>query len=254
MISVVLLGTGNLASHLFNAFTASSLVTVAQVYGRNKEHLKPYAKKTEVTSSLDNLVAADVYILAVSDGAIPEISNALKNSKALVVHTSGATAMKVLVNKRCGVFYPLMTFTKGKALDFSKIPLCLEANSEEDLNYLEKLGNAISNSVSRISTDQRQTLHVAAVMSSNFSNHLYYIAEQLCKNDAIDFDILKPLLEETTAKINGIPPKEAQTGPAVRNDVTTMQKHLDRLTDKNHQKIYKLLSESIVNLYHKGEN
>ena len=167
------------------------------------------------------------------------------------MHTSGSVAINELQTKRKGVFYPLQTFSKDVAVDFSNIPVCIEANNAADLKTLNGLASQLTNSVHEISSEQRIKLHLAAVFINNFSNHLYQIAHQICKDDAISFELLKPLIQETANKIRILNPEEAQTGPAMRNDILTMQRHLSDLKDPIHKKLYQMLSESIKQAHEK---
>jgi len=245
MLSLVLLGTGNLATHLYHVFSDAKEIEVIQVYGRNETALQSFGKHNRTTTSLKNIATADIYILAVSDESVREVSESLMDMPGLVVHTSGSVALDALETKRKGVFYPLQSFTKGKKVDFSELPICVEAKNEHDFLMLETLGNSISNQVHRISSKHREKLHLSAVLVNNFPNHLYAMAQELCDANEIRFDLLCPLISETVDKIRFLSPVEAQTGPARRNDITTMQRHLEQLTNPLHQKIYQLLSESI---------
>jgi len=251
MLSIVLLGTGNVATHLFQAFSDAKGVEVIQVYGRNQNALKTFGGEVPVSTSMENLVRADIYILAVSDESIREASEFLMDMPGLIVHTSGSVSLDALETKRKGVFYPLQTFTKGKKVDFSELPICVEAKNEHDFLLLETLGKSITNQVHRVSSKQREKLHLSAVLVNNFPNHLYTIAKELCDENEIPFDLLRPLISETVDKIRFLSPVEAQTGPARRNDITTMQRHLEQLTNPLHQKIYQLLSESIKERHEK---
>lgn len=247
MHSIVLIGTGNVATHFFQAFGKR----IVQIYGRNSEALLKFSKDVETTYDPLQIIDADMYIIAVSDSSIEGVSNFLGNKKGLVAHTSGSFPMNILQTKRRGVFYPLQTFTEGKKLDFSEIPICVEAEHEKDYTLLEDLGKSISNSVQRISSEKRKTLHLAAIFANNFSNHMFQISKEICTQNGVDFNLLKPLLVETVHKIGFLSPKEAMTGPARRNDVETMQRHLDSLEDATHKKIYQLISESIRKTYEK---
>ena len=252
MIQVVILGTGNVATHLFDAFLEASGVEVLQVYGRNKKSLAYFSNKTKTTTQLRELKHADVYIMAVSDDAIGSFSNQIPFSNRLVVHTSGGVDMDVLSKKnRKGVFYPLQTFTKEKSIDFSTIPVCVEAENVSDLTLLKKLGEQISKKVVEISSEERSKLHVAAVFVNNFVNYLYFAGEEITKDNTLDFELLKPLILETARKIETLSPKEAQTGPAKRNDIKTIKKHLHLLRNSTHKKLYKQLTKAIVKQYGK---
>lgn len=246
MIKVILLGSGNVATHLFQAFSKATEVEVVQVFSRTISKDFPDSIQT---SDFTQVLEADVYVICVSDNAIASVSNQLQFENRLVVHTSGSTDFDVLnaKNKR-GVFYPLQTFSKNKAVNFKEIPICLETENPSDYEVLEKLANSISNTVNKIDGIQRKALHVSAVFVCNFTNHLYQIGNEICAANNIPFQILQPLIEETAQKIKALSPKEAQTGPAVRNDTKTIEKHIDFLKDENQKEIYKILTKSIQNV------
>lgn len=243
MIQVVLLGSGNVAKHLFQAFKKSNEVEVIQVFSRY--HTPDFPKEIQ-TCEYQDLHKADIYIICVTDLAIHEVSESLPFKNELVVHTSGTSAITSLDAKnRRGVFYPLQTFSKTKAIDFSEIPICLEAENKDDFQVLQKVALAISKKVHPVSSEQRKALHVAAVFVCNFVNHLYVIGNEICENNDIPFSILHPLIKETASKIEILSPQLAQTGPAIRRDNETIAKHLAFLTEENQKNIYQLLTQSI---------
>jgi predicted short-subunit dehydrogenase-like oxidoreductase (DUF2520 family) len=245
MIQVILLGSGNVATHLFQAFSKADEIEVVQVFSRTIS--KDFPEILQI-SDFSKIVEADVYIICVSDSAISSVSSQLQFENRLVVHTSGSSDLNVLDSKNNkGVFYPLQTFTKNKAIDFSEIPICLEAETVSDFNVIEKVAKSISKNIHAISSEQRKALHVAAVFVCNFTNHLYQIGNEICMENAIPFEILQPLIKETVEKIQSLSPSEAQTGPAVRNDHKTIEKHIDFLTYENQKEIYKILTKSIQN-------
>jgi len=251
MISIVLFGTGNLATHLFKALIKAKKFKVLQVYNHKPESLECFKEKTNTTTNLAEVIPADIYLIALKDDVIQELAHKVFYNKALVLHTSGAIPMNVLSSfERFGVFYPLQTFSKNKSVDFKNIPICLEANNEQDLHLLEQLAREISEKVYRISSEQRKSLHVAAVFVSNFVNYLYTEGQEICKENKIPFEILHPLILETASKIIDLNPKEAQTGPAKRNDLAVIKSHLELLNEEQ-QKIYQLLTQSIQNLHGK---
>jgi predicted short-subunit dehydrogenase-like oxidoreductase (DUF2520 family) len=248
MTKVSIIGSGNVGQHLIQAFQLNSQIELIQVFARNKETVTHLLDANKITSDYNQLLAADLYIIAVSDDAIAEVSSQLPFENRFVVHTSGTVALVALNNNnRKGVFYPLQTFSKNKAVDFKTIPLCLEAENKTDLQLLQKIAHSISNAVYEISSEQRKALHVSAVFVNNFVNHLYQIGNEICEENQIPFDILKPLIQETANKIVTLSPKEAQTGPAKRNDLKTIETHEQFLTNENQVAIYKLLTQSIQN-------
>jgi predicted short-subunit dehydrogenase-like oxidoreductase (DUF2520 family) len=229
MITVLIIGNGNVATHLVNAFLKVDTICVTQIDSRK----------------LENIPKAAITILAVSDDAIAAVSSKVKNS--LVVHTSGSFSLKDLKNStHKGVFYMLQTFSKEKEVHFPSVPFCLEAENEEDYLLLEMVAKAIGEKVYSIDSKQRKALHVAAVFVNNFTNHLYKIGNDICEENKVPFEILYPLIQETSEKIKTLTPEKAQTGPAIRKDHKTIENHLDLLT-KEQQEIYKLITQSIIN-------
>ena len=247
MIKVVIIGSGNVAHHLISAFAKSDAVAVIQNFVRTKEHATHLLDSNKITTNIKALAEADVYIISVSDNAITEVSSQLNFQNKLVVHTSGNIAMNDLDDKnRKGVFYPLQTFSKIKEVNFNEIPICLEAQNDNDKQILETIAKSISDKVFSINSQQRKGLHVAAVFVNNFTNHLYQIGNDICQKSNIPFEILHPLIQETANKIQTLSPNDAQTGPAKRNDTQTINDHLNFLTDENQKEIYKLLTKSII--------
>ena len=248
MIRITLIGSGNVAQHLIKAFAKSEVVEIVQVFSRKKETLASLIDFDKIVNDFDNLKEVDLYIIAVSDKAISEVSKQLPFQNRVVVHTSGAASLDVLDPKnRKGVFYPLQTFSKNKEIDFSTIPMCLEAENTFDFRVLETVAKSISNAVFAINSDQRKALHVAAVFVNNFTNHLYQIGQEICDEHKVPFEVLKPLIQETAEKINTLTPIDAQTGPAKRHDSTTIDAHLEYLNNENQKNIYKILTQSIQN-------
>lgn len=246
MISVVIIGSGNVAHHLTHIFLKSKNVLVKQLYARSLGKIKSFEDQVSITDDFETLIKADVYILAISDDAISQVSSLFKND-SFVVHTSGSVSISALKNKgKKGVFYPLQSFSKEKKVDFNNVPLCIEAKENANLLLLEKLANTISKKVYRINSLQRSKLHVAAVFVNNFVNYMYTVGDNICNTYDVPFEILHPLIEETALKIKQISPKDAQTGPAKRDDQKTIQRHLNDLNEKQ-QEIYNLITKSIQN-------
>ncbi|MDX1364254.1 Rossmann-like and DUF2520 domain-containing protein [Arenibacter latericius] len=250
MISIIILGSGNVAKHLFDTFLGQNEINILQVIGRNKDHLSYFKSKVEVSNDFNTIQDADLYLIAVSDDAIPEVAKTLRGKKGIVAHCSGSVPLKALdpINRRA-VFYPLQSFSAGKKIDFKSVPICIEAENKNDLNLLEQLGNSISNNVQEVSSEQRKSLHLAAVFVNNFTNHLFHIGHEICEDNDLPFHILLPLIKETVKKLDYITPLNAQTGPARRNDRSTIENHLNQLKTKNNKDIYTLLSKSISEKY-----
>jgi len=244
------MGTGNVAQHLFTAFLNHPRIEVVQVVGRNKKALEYFGKSINTDSSAKFSEKADIYVLAVSDDALPLLNNAIRGLHGLVVHTSGSASLDVLPNSvRRGVFYPLQTFTAHRTVDFKTIPICIEAENSADRKLLKNLASILTTKVIPVNSEQRSKLHLAAVFLNNFTNHLYFIGQQISENAEIPFDTLFPLIQETARKIETLTPFEAQTGPARRGDALTLKKQLKQLEKTDFKEIYTALTRSIATTY-----
>ena len=128
------------------------------------------------------------------------------------------------------------------------MPILIDANNEETLSLISSIAAIISSDVQIADDETRIKLHLAAVFVNNFTNHLYAIAEDFCKKEEVDFNILKPLIIETANRIKEFSPATVQTGPAIRNDVNTIDTHLKMLNDyPKFKTIYLKLTDSIMN-------
>lgn len=246
MISVVLLGSGNVATHLYKAFRHAKNVTVEQWFNRHLESIEMYKNEVDSTDDIASLKEADVYVIAVSDDVIANLSSQLPFENRLTVHTSGSIGIYDLhkKNKR-GVFYPLQTFSKDAEVNFKEIPICIEVIEKSDLKILKSLASALGSKSHKVNTDQRKALHLAAVFVNNFTNQLYRVAHEITELGGVEFDILKPLILETAKKVQDLSPYLAQTGPAKRKDKRTIKNHLKLLENEHHKAIYELLTFSI---------
>ncbi|MEC4117048.1 Rossmann-like and DUF2520 domain-containing protein [Myroides phaeus] len=246
MITISILGSGKVAHHLILNILEQDNIALQQVYARTPDKVSNLVSHNQIITNISELKPADLFIIAVSDDAIEEVSNAIPFANAFIVHTSGTKPMDSIQNtNRKGVFYMLQTFSLDKEVDFSEIPFCLEASNVEDFLLLEKIAIKFSERVYKISSTQRQAIHLAAVFVNNFTNHLCTLGEEICKENNVPFDILKPLILETAHKIEVLAPKDAQTGPAIRGDQSIIDRHLNALNDPIKKEIYQLITKSI---------
>ena len=247
MIKISILGAGKVAHHLILHILEQDNLELQQIYARNKNKVTSIVPKALVIDNLADLVPADVIIIAVSDDAITEVSSAIPLHNQLVVHTSGTAPLEAIKHTdRKGVFYMLQTFSKEKPIDFTQVPFCIEASNQEDFNLLEKIALTFGERVYVINSTQRKAIHLAATFVNNFTNHLCTLGEEICTENNVPFEILKPLIKETASKLEVMSPKEAQTGPASRKDESTIQQHLTLLKDDHKKEIYQLLTNSIL--------
>ncbi len=252
--TLVTVGAGNVAWHLTRALYGTG-IKVLQVCAPRLDQAAELARKVEAVfvDRCDKInPSADLYLLAVPDGKIREVAGSLPDVKGMVCHTSGITPLDVLHRfEKRGVFYPLQTFSKNRRVDLLPVPFCLEGDPAVVLPALREIAERLSGHVYEISSEKRAQLHLAAVLVNNFSNHLFDEAENYLTQNGMNRSMLFPLMHETVNKLQDLPAREAQTGPARRGDYATIAKHLEMLTDKPHLKeIYQFFSQQILKKYH----
>lgn len=248
-MNIVIIGTGNVAT-ITGRLILQSGHDIIEVYGRNETAALALAQSLEanaVTHTKAITKEADLYIIAVSDDAIKKIVSGLFVKDKIIVHTSGAVSKEVLkeASINYGVLYPLQSLRK-EMIHLPVIPLFIDGSDDEVKSTLLSFASTLSNIVQEANDLQRLKLHIAAVFSSNFTNHLYALTETFCKHEQIDFKALYPLISETAERLKQYSPAQMQTGPAIREDRSTIEKHLEILNAYPHLKnIYTTLSENI---------
>ncbi len=248
-MNIVFIGAGNLATHLAGACRAAGH-TIVQVYSRAMENAVLLAAKTgaEAVNELVQISpAAQLYIFSVKDDALPSVIQGMPHTGGVWAHTAGSLPMQLFAarNTKHGVIYPLQTFSKQRKVDFTTIPVFIEGSSTTVTRLLEELAGTLTPNIHYLSGDKRRYLHLAAVYACNFVNHMYTLASEITETEEISFDVLMPLILETASKVTDMPPRAAQTGPAVRFDKEVMQHHLSLLTDDRMRELYTLISTSI---------
>jgi predicted short-subunit dehydrogenase-like oxidoreductase (DUF2520 family) len=248
MIRIGVIGTGNVATALAKEICSQKALTLVQILGRHQNKLPKGLIDVPFSNQFNALPTCDVVLIAVSDHSIQEVSNQLPLTDAIVAHTSGASSMDLLSNhKHHGVVYPLQTFSKEQQqLNWSEIPILWEGNNKQVNEKLETLSKLLSPLATQIDEKQRLSMHLAAVVVNNFTNHLYAEAYRFCKSKHVNFELLVPLIEETTRKIKQLDPRESQTGPAARGDTQTIQRHMAIPMTEELSDIYSLFTSQLL--------
>ena len=238
-------------TNLGKALASAKEREIVQVWSRTRESAQALAAVlcTPFTTDLNDVIEADVYILAVKDSALESLIPRLTrlHPHALFLHTAGSMPMDVFKGyaHHYGVFYPMQTFSKNKEVNFKEIPVFVEANNKNALEVVKKLAATVSDAVYELTTEQRKYLHLAAVFACNFTNHCYDLAARVLEPQGIPFSVMLPLIDETARKVHELSPHDAQTGPAVRYDENVINRQMAMIDDENTRQIYKLLSQSI---------
>lgn len=242
---IALLGAGNYAWHLTHLLLKAEREPEWH-FARNSTSFEAFPdSKTHRTTQIDDFEKADVCFLAINDRSLPSVSAQLKNNNRLLIHVSGGKSIDSLKGERRGVFYLPQTLTKGRSIDLSEVPICIEADLEDDLIWMENLAAAMGMSSVRMNSEQRKHLHLAAVFANNFSNHMYKVSQDWLQKNDLPLSLLYPLMRETTEKAIDIGPDKAQTGPAARGDFPTVKKHLRMLKNIGLKRLYQQVTKHI---------
>jgi predicted short-subunit dehydrogenase-like oxidoreductase (DUF2520 family) len=250
MKRVVIIGSGNVATSL--AHGLATRCDVAQIYSRQLAHAQALATAIGCPNATSDLQAlfpdADAYIIAVRDDAIADVIAATPDNGALWVHTSGSKPVSLFEGHRSryGVLYPMQSFSRQMVVPLDEVHFFIEANDAEVLADVRRLGELISHHVTDADSEQRRRLHVAAVFSCNFANHLWTLADEVLTDAGLSFDAMKPLIRTTVEKLDLLTPAQSQTGPAMRHDTQVIASHMAML-DGDKRDIYDLLTQSIMN-------
>lgn len=257
-MKVAIIGAGRVAWNLAPALQRSG-VEVVEVWSKSRIAAEKLAARIGCKAVWGSYEAvtreADLYLIAVKDAFLPDVVSQLHagREQSLMVHTAGSLPLSLFADtghERGGVFYPMQTFSKERAVDFSTVHFFIEAAQEADAQSLMTLATALTGNAERVhrsTSALRRKLHLAAVFACNFANHCFALSDELLHDADLDFSVMLPLVEETVAKLHDLSPREAQTGPAVRHDDNVMGIQRAMLANQpDLQRIYAQLSSSIM--------
>ena len=251
--SVSIIGCGNVGSNLASTLREND-IAINFVLSKKHKSSQLLASKVDaqVAFDIDDIPSNDLVLLCVPDDQVARVINSLPPSQK-IAYTSGSVELNEFKKRDLiGVFYPLQTFTTGKTIDLHHVPFFIESMNEEFGDSLFELANRISDDVRYSNSEERKKIHLAAVMVNNFTNHILHQAQAYSEENKIDFRVFLPLLKETVSKLDSFSALDAQTGPARRDDQSVINSHLEML-DPNQAAIYRVLSDSIHQLYKKDE-
>jgi predicted short-subunit dehydrogenase-like oxidoreductase (DUF2520 family) len=236
--NVAIIGAGNVGLYLYQAFIKKGVN--CRLFSRK------HNSEIEAISEYDGHF--DLCLICVPDDVIEALTESLPPCKGIMAHSSGTVPLDAIAKKHAAraIFYPPMSLRPDAETEIEKISFCLEADHEESLSSLEKFSASLLLNTARLNSEDRASLHLAAVISHNFSNYLYHLSYSILKDKNLSLELLKPLLEEQVKQINNQDPATRQTGPAQRHDIATMQKHLSILDNDTAKSIYKLISNAIL--------
>ncbi|WP_143305277.1 Rossmann-like and DUF2520 domain-containing protein [Chitinophaga vietnamensis] len=256
-MEIVIVGTGNIA-HCFGHLLKLHGHQIKQIVSRNRQHAEELGEMLHAPFTddlLDINMEADMYLLAVSDGAIPELNDQLRLGRRMVAHTAGAVPLGAIskISTHTGVIYPLQSIRK-EIKTYPPIPIMLEASSDEVLRRLQALAQSIASRIEVVNSHQRLQYHLTAVLCNNFTNHLIAQAKAFCDKEQLDFTLLQPIIKETFDRLEKYPPESVQTGPALRRDEATMNLHRGLLADNEYlQLVYQVMSDSISQFHQRQQ-
>lgn len=255
VMNIVVIGTGNVAAAVSTMIKATQH-RLLQVAGRNilKAEALASSAGAEAASPDSIRTDADLYIIAVADAALPEVAQKL-HVAGTVVHTAGAVTKDILAGASAeyGVFYPLQSL-RANLNDLPPVPFLIDGNNDEAVAKIAAFAGSVSHQVAMADDNKRLKLHTAAVFVNNFTNYLFTVTSDFCEKEGVDFSLLFPLMEETVHRLRTHDPADVQTGPAIRNDLLTISRHLQVLAGyPGMSELYSLFTESIHDYWGKSK-
>ena len=257
LTEIVIIGAGNVATQYCYNFSKHRYTITYEVFARSSTKIHLEDIDIHVQNDINKINRqADLYLICVNDDAIESVSTQLHrlhiSDQAVVAHTSGTKSSSLLrKHEHYGVLYPLQTLRKEYPIDFRDVPLLITHNDNKTKHLLTSIAEKISDRITTCTDDYRSKLHLPAVVVNNFVNHLYHIAFDYCRKQEVDFSLLIPLIYETIRKISeDNDPATLQTGPAMRDDQLTIQRHLTALEDLDMDtELYNALTRSILKIH-----
>ncbi len=247
--NICLIGTGKIARHLAEKLASLDDYSIF-IWGRNSQIAQTISEETgiKLLNEISEIPTNSIGILCVSDHAIQTVAHELTGRFDLIIHLSGTSSMDLISGTAAhtGVIWPNQSFTIGNSINWKNVPLCLEASDEFAHSEISELAKNLGGPFAWLSGEQRRMLHLAAVGANNFVNHLMVLTEEWCLANGLDFQFLMPMIEQSAQRFKTSSPKLTQTGPASRNDQTTIALHLSMLKDfPEFAEVYALLSKQI---------
>ena len=253
--TITAIGAGNVGMHLFKALYNAGY-DIRQVIANREASANALAEMVEAEPvenwhKLDE--ESDLYIVTTPDATIEKLRDYWSTRKGLVTHTAGSVSMEALrgMAPSIGVLYPLQTFSKDRPLDLSNVPFFHEGSDEKSDQAIQSVIKALGAPAYPMTSEKREHLHLAAILTNNFTNYLLGIAGEQLQEQGLDFKLLDPLIEETIAKAMDLGPEAAQTGPAKRGDIATLEHHKQLLTNEDHKAVYEIMSSAIYRHFHR---
>jgi predicted short-subunit dehydrogenase-like oxidoreductase (DUF2520 family) len=255
-LNISFTGAGRVAGALCNElYKAGFVIDLIVSESEKSSRLLANTCKALCSTNLKFPDSTDIIIVAVPDNRIISVLNTLKCAPdTLVVHTSGSTGIEVFPEniKRKGILYPLQTFSRGRKIIFKDLPFFIESSDNQSSDILKDLAESVGGKVYFTDSEHRRLIHLSAVFASNFTNHMLTLGKELTSRSGFTFDVMKPLIEETISKAMDLDPENSQTGPAIRNDHNTIEKHLELLSfSPELKRIYSEITRSITEHYKK---
>ncbi|MCM1483609.1 MAG: F420-dependent NADP oxidoreductase [Muribaculaceae bacterium] len=259
-LRTVVIGAGNVASHIVPALERTGSIDVCAVWSRTEEHARELASALNHATYTDDMAAlpsdAELYLVSVADDMVSRIADLFAGGRdAIWLHTSGSVDASALsgITPHYGVLYPLQTFTRGAYLDVSRVPFFIEGHDELTYSTATALARSVSERVYPADSVLRARMHVAAVFACNFTNYMWSVADRMLARDAgLDISVLEPLLHETLRKAMAIGPAASQTGPARRGDRRVIDKHMSMLP-ADERELYEFITEKIISEYERNQ-
>jgi predicted short-subunit dehydrogenase-like oxidoreductase (DUF2520 family) len=242
-----IIGSGKVAQTMLRLARTAG-IPIAGIYARNAALAEQLALKYDTQTVADiSALHAELILLCVSDDALPEIIAQLQPQQ-IAAYTAGSPSIKLFTHQQLGVCYPYQSISKGRDLLASDIPFMIEGKNDLVLQRISAFLQQLGAQFQICGSAQRAQYHLAGVFVNNFGNLLLLEASKILGAAKLDMTPIYPLLNETIAKAILLGPEQAQTGPALRHDQNTIDRHRAQLQPEQ-LVVYDCLTKRIQDLF-----
>ncbi len=263
-----IIGTGRLGSSLALRMHNKGY-QIRSLYNRSLESCERIASVTETeifgTFPARPADLGDVVFLCLPDdqiGPFAKKMGVVKEGPAWV-HTSGATPADVLLplspdGSGIASMHPVQTFTiRNRESAFNQCFVTLQGDPGLCVP-LEKVIQAIGGRPLMVDSRQKTAIHLAAVYVCNYMAPLFAASQDLLDDNGLEVrarDLFGPMVRQAMDGLLSHSPAEVLTGPVLRGDTGTIDRHLQVLADSpKWEHLYRVLGKATLELAQSLEN
>ncbi|MBD7910847.1 DUF2520 domain-containing protein [Clostridium cibarium] len=256
------IGAGKVGFSLGKYFSINNLMVVGY-YSKNSDSAKEAARftSTKFFENMEELIEeCDTIFITTPDGVIEEIWDSIDKlsiKNKIICHCSGSLSSGVFSNiESHNAFgysiHPMFAisdkYNSHKRLKEAFITI---EGSVKYINLVNDMFVRLGNKTKIITNKDKARYHLASVVASNHFIALVEEAVTLLSeygfNEKEAIEALYPLINNNVSNIRSKGIINSLTGPVERNDIGTIEKHINHLNNEDRE-LYKLMSKKLLKI------